>query len=189
MPQDLTGAMMSQPLGNTGITLKPFVANGFDDDFDINRQPSLGLMTTYEPTDNVRLAMTHYYGPDQPNQVSEKRYITVAEAHWQVAEPWSVAAEYLYGTEQTSSGHRHWQGVAAITNLDLTSRWRLFGRWSYLNNPEGFVEVPAGERHEGGLGAAFYLHPEIECRVEYRHDFVKNASDFDQVLTHVTFGF
>ena len=62
-PQDLVGGMLTLPVGKTSVTLKPFISEDFQGQFDFNQCPSAGLMTEYEPVHGINLAATGWVGP------------------------------------------------------------------------------------------------------------------------------
>ncbi len=62
-PQDLIGVMVTQPLGNTGITLRPFISADFQGVFDFDQSPSGGLNVEYRPNKDFDLAVTGWVGP------------------------------------------------------------------------------------------------------------------------------
>ncbi|MEX0886713.1 MAG: outer membrane beta-barrel protein [Phycisphaeraceae bacterium] len=186
MPRDLVGVILTQPIGD--FTLQPLVVNGFEDNLDSNHQPSVGLVVAWEPSDDLRLAVTNYYGPEMADRVGEKLYLLVVEGTWYVTPVLSVAGEYLYGSTEAVTGRQTWSGVASEMSLDLSERWRVFGRWSYLHDPDGFV-MSGRRQQEFGVGVALYLHPEVECRAEYRRDWINPGDNRHSVLAHVTFGF
>jgi hypothetical protein len=62
-PVNMRGIMLTEPLGNTNITLMPFAVTGFNDNPDIPGRPSYGLTTLYKPIDNLQLGLTNWIGP------------------------------------------------------------------------------------------------------------------------------
>jgi len=62
-PQDLVGLMITQPIGDTGITLKPFVSADFQGEFNFHQPLSTGLSAEYQPTSDVKLGVTDWVGP------------------------------------------------------------------------------------------------------------------------------
>ena len=189
MPHNLTGLMVTQPIGGTGFKVQPFVINGFDDDLDINRDPSVGVVAAYEPSHEFRLAVTNYFGPEMAGENGDKLYLVIVDGRWLIVPGWTLWAEYLYGNTESEDGRLQWTGAMALLNIDLNEKWRVFGRFSYLDDTDGFVTGRMGIQHEVGVGFGWYLHPMVELRTEYRHDFNKGTSDADSVFVHVTFGF
>ena len=61
-PQDLLGVMLTQPLGDTGVLLRPFIVNGFEGRAEFNESPSAGVKIEYQPCHELRFAMTNWVG-------------------------------------------------------------------------------------------------------------------------------
>jgi len=62
-PQDLVGFMITQPLGDTGLKLRPFMSLDFQGQFEYNQSPSTGIQAEYKPTRNLRMSLTAWVGP------------------------------------------------------------------------------------------------------------------------------
>jgi hypothetical protein len=196
LPQDLTGVMWTQPWGATGLTFRPFLINGFDDNLDINQQPSLGLTAEFQPCDELYLALTNYCGPEFAGNNDDKLYFVLPQVTWWVSPETSLSAEYLRGITQSPNGRLDWTGYALIVSHTLTERWRLFGQWSDLSDSEGFFSEAPRHGQQCSAGVAWYLHRHVEGRAEYRHDIVRNPalfgdndSESDSVSAHLTFGY
>lgn len=62
-PQDLIGVMITQPIGKTKLTLRPFLSEDFQGTYDFNQSPAGGLEAEYKPCRAVDLAVTNWVGP------------------------------------------------------------------------------------------------------------------------------
>jgi hypothetical protein len=62
-PQDLLGAMITQPIGNSGFSVRPFVTEGFESGYDFNQSPSAGVSAQYTPNRKIEFAATGWIGP------------------------------------------------------------------------------------------------------------------------------
>ncbi len=62
-PQDIVGAMLAQPIGDTGVTLRPFVSLDFQGQPEVNQPPSGGLQVEYKPSPELRFSWTNWAGP------------------------------------------------------------------------------------------------------------------------------
>jgi hypothetical protein len=71
-PQDLLGLMVTQPLGSTHITVRPFVAANFQGKSNLNGPPSAGLMLDYRPVHELDLALASWIGPGIGKPEDEK---------------------------------------------------------------------------------------------------------------------
>lgn len=62
-PQDLIGFMITQPIGDTGIKLRPFLSEDFQGAWMFDQPPSGGLMVEYQPRHDLDLGLTNWVGP------------------------------------------------------------------------------------------------------------------------------
>jgi hypothetical protein len=62
-PQDLIGFMVTQPIGQTGVKVRPFIVNGFDGHLNVDRPPSAGITVEYRPVHEWSFAVTNWVGP------------------------------------------------------------------------------------------------------------------------------
>jgi len=238
-PQDLVGIMLTQPLGETHVTLKPFVATGFEGLTDIRNAPAGGLMVQYRPKPELTLTLTNWVGPGYgesdwgneegagsggggygsgyggygagggtyggaygglsaienwlgPNLVSERGgviYFVDGNVVWKPREDLTLAGEALSGTTRGAESATGWQGLLALASVDLTDQWRVFGRWSFLNDSSGIITGAAQRRHELSAGLACQMTHNLELRGEYRHDFSNPQGDSDTVSVHFSLGY
>ncbi len=62
-PQDIVGLMLTQPLGDSHITLRPFAALDFQGQAEVNQSPAAGLVMEYKPIRNLKFSWTNWVGP------------------------------------------------------------------------------------------------------------------------------
>lgn len=223
--------MLTQPIGQTGLKVRPFLVNQFEGHFEFDQPPSAGVTVEYQPTHEWSFSVTNWVGPgflreDDDEQAAvgasgeysksadagssyygssavtagnwlgpdlEARrggtlYFLDAKATWLARPDLTLAAEALYGTTGSSSGRASWGGLLLLANYDLTDRWRVFGRWSFLNDADGLVTGTIQRRHELSTGVGFQVIRNVEIRGEYRHDFSNTDDDVDTVSVHLSFG-
>jgi hypothetical protein len=218
-PQDLIGVMITQPLGNTGFTFRPFLANGFLGHFNFDQAPSVGLTTEFHRNDSLRIELTNWIGPGVtpphedsyygyggndsysgteyvvenwrgPNLYSDRAgvlYFLDGSVQWLPRPDLTLAAEGLLAVSDRADKY-DWGGVMLLANFDITDRMRVFGRWSFLDDPQGLVTGVSDRRHEVSLGAGYQFIRGLELRGEYRHDFSQEQG-MDSVSVHLTFGY
>jgi hypothetical protein len=209
-PQDLVGIMLTQPLGDSGISVRPFVAAQFQGHASFYGPPSGGITVDYRPSNTLHLSLTNWIGPgleadlddvDEEYTVEYTEdwagpmfsadregtlYFVDAAARWYPRPDVTVAAEGLAATVGSSAGTLGWGGLMLMGNYDLSDRWRVFGRWSYLNDAMGIVTGLPQTRNELSVGAGWQFVRGIEVRGEYRHDFAR-SDDLDSFSVHLTF--
>ena len=188
-PQDLIGLMLTHRVADTNLIVRPMVISGLvDSGFDNNEQPSLAIMTEYRPSDAFSLAATYWNGPEMDRQVGEKLQFVDAHVIWHLNPCFLVAGEYLHGSTESSNGMLDWQGFLALTNWDLNEQFRLFAQYSLFDDRDGFLTGASETRKEANVGFGWYLHPLVEVRGGYRHDY-RPGGDRDNWDLHVTFGY
>jgi hypothetical protein len=244
-PQDLLGVMLTQSVGQTGITLRPFVVSSFEGRSDLTGPPSAGLVIEYKPTRVLTFSITNFFGPGFNRPESEyypaagganeysnhgsgytypsyspseyaspsagsykydytdrswlgpnleatrggSLYFVDAALTWMPRSDLTLSAEGLLAATGASAGHFAWGGALVLGNFDITDRLRVFGRWSFLDDPQGLITGEAQRRHELSGGFGFLITRGVEFRAEYRHDFSAAAGDVDSVSAHLTFSF
>jgi hypothetical protein len=55
--------MLTQPIGQTGITLRPFVTTGLEGYSDLVKPPSGGVVAEYQPAHELSVSVTNFVGP------------------------------------------------------------------------------------------------------------------------------
>jgi hypothetical protein len=173
--------------------------------------PSEGLITQFKPTDTLSLSLTNWVGPGfvtDPDDDSEYDSEDYLFRNWQGPDPYvdmggtmyfadgtvqwmptpdlTLAAEGLLALDGASPDRLGWGGAIFLANFDLTDHWRVFGRWSYLNDAQGLVTTAIQTRNELSAGIGYLIVHGVEVRGEYRHDFA-DTGDLDSVSVHLTF--
>jgi hypothetical protein len=211
-PQQLTGAMLTQPIGNTGFKIKPFVTAGFQD-ANVPDSPSVGVTLDYSPHKTFQVSATNWFGPGfrlgdpdgsyygsdaavenwwGPNLDAVNGgsiYFFDLKMTWRPLPPLTLCGEYLFANNTSSKGRFEWDGVMFLANYDVNDRFRVYGRWSFLNDPDWIVTGIFQRRNEISAGVAYQFYHNIETRFEYRHDFSSAVPDQDIFSVNLSFGF
>jgi hypothetical protein len=234
-PQDLGGVMLTQPIGDGNVKLRPFITTNFEGHAEIKHSaPLAGLLAEYRPNDNLRVAFTNMVGPgfkspdeeyaDEeqyavgdsasseaasapeyayshlvytvwdwtgPHIVGERDgtlYFADLSALWSPRPDLTLGAEALIALTGHSADRLGWYGFTTLANYDINDRWRIFGRWSYLDDTEGLITGIDETSQELSGGIAFQIVQGVELRAEYRHDF-ERSGDIDSISAHLTFSF
>jgi hypothetical protein len=212
-PQDLTGVMLTHPLGKSGVILRPFVVLGFDDMARLNDSVASGMMIEYRPSDKFSIAATGWYGPGiappsdpspwgssiwtltnawyGPDFESDGGHVQFLDlqANWRVRRDLTLAAEYLVARSRNPGEDVDWNGVLVLASYDLDDRWRVFTHYSYLNDTDGAVTELAQRRHAVAVGLGFHPQRDVDFTVEYRYDASDTAQDLNTVTINGSFGF
>jgi hypothetical protein len=211
-PQDLIGVMITQPLGNTGLTLRPFIANNFEGDSNFDQSPSGGAILEYGPTQSLKITLTNWVGPgfvrssadDYADEYAYENWygpeidyariggtFYMADAHitWQPTKALTLAAEGLLAMDGANADHPAWNGFLFLANYNITDKFRAFARFSYLNDPQWLVTGATQVAHEISGGLAYEILPGAEIRGEYRHDQSNALGGTDAISIHLTFAY
>jgi hypothetical protein len=212
-PQDLTGVMLTHPLGKSGVILRPFAALGFDDMASLNDSLAGGLMVEYRPSDALSLAATGWYGPgiappsdpnpygssiwtltnawSGPHFESDGGHVQFLDlsANWHARRDLTVGAEYLVARSSNPGEDVNWNGVLVLVNYDLDDRWRIFTHYSYLHDPDGAVTEVAQRRQAAAIGVGFRPQRNVDFTLEYRYDASDALEDLNTVTINGSFGF
>ncbi|MEA2734944.1 MAG: hypothetical protein QOE14_1395 [Humisphaera sp.] len=214
-PQDLTGLMLTHPLGDSGIILRPFVALGFDDMGKLNDSLAGGMMVEYRPADTFSIAATGWwgpgvsepgpyegfgapgsiwtltdawYGPEFGSDGGHMQFIDL-QATWRARRDLTLAAEYLVARSVNPGEDVSWNGALVLVNYDFDDRWRVFTHYSYLHDADAAVTEVAQRRHAVGIGLGFRPQRDVDFSIEYRYDASDNAQDLNTVTMNAAFGF
>jgi hypothetical protein len=223
-PQDLLGAMVTQPIGETGLQVRSFVTEGFQSAYDFNQAPSAGVTAEYKPNRKIELALTNWVGPGfvrdggrhlgQPfpraygGEYGDDPAGAVVE-NWQGPNLYATRASTLYFVDascivrpttdltltaqglfaRTGAGKdsTSWGGFMLLADYDLTDQLHVYGRWSYLEDPDWLITGVFQRCQELSLGAGYQIFAGWELRGEYRHDFSNATPDFDTATADLTF--
>ena len=218
-PQDLIGAMLTLPLGDSGIKIRPFISADFQGDYYFDQSPSVGLKVDFQPSSDLNFALTQWIGPgialtggepwhspypldsygenpeavisnwQGPHLLAERAgtlYFFDVKATWNAFPDLTLAAEFLLGTTNTDMGTFGWHGWLGLATYDLSDRAHLFGRFSYLDDPDWLITGFFQTRREVSCGFGYEILSDVEIRGEYRRDFSNIASDVDTLSIHLT---
>ncbi len=189
-PQDLIGAMITHPIADKRIILRPMLVSGLvNTGFDNNEQPSLAMMVEFRPHEHFSLAGTYWHGPEMDQRVGDKLYFVDVQATWYLTQCLSLAGEYLQGATESDAGSLDWRGFLALTNWDWNEKFRMFAQYSLFDDRDGFQTGVAESRQQASIGFGWYIYSLVEVRGEYRHDDRPVTGDSENWDLHLTFGF
>ena len=137
--------------------------------------------------DDPAAAVANWQGPHFLAERDGTLYFIDAKVIWHIRPDLSLAAEYLYGTTKTENGRFGWHGWVLLATFDVTDRIHVFGRFSYIDDPDWLVTGFFQTRREVSVGFGWRLNENIEIRGEYRHDFSNAYDDVDSASIHLTF--
>jgi len=174
-PEDLTGVMITQPFPDYNLVVRPMVVNGFNQNIDVNQQPSVALMVEYKPWECLSMAVTNWYGAENYDDNHDHLYFIDGQVKWCVNCRTKLQAECLFARTESPWGVFRWSGAVVIGTYDWNEKIRLFAQWSMLDDPQWWLTPVSQEIQEFNIGFSYFLHPHVEIRTEYRHDISHRA--------------
>ncbi len=182
-PQDLVGGMVTVPIPHTGLTLRPFISEDFQGQYDFNQSPSGGLMTEYEPAHGLDLAVTGWVGPG-----------IVLEQGRHIQSPYDAGA---YGDDFSSTLISRWQGphlsgerAGTLGFVEAKATWQALAD---LRFSAEFLQGTSGTQYGrwGWFGAAGQVDYDLtdQWRIYSRLSFLDDSNwlttgDFQRVYEY-----
>jgi hypothetical protein len=158
-PQDLIGFMVTQPIGDTGVTLRPFMSADFQGAYYFDQPPAGGLMVEYQPNPDWDFALTNWVGPgfvqmggqplrepyEKPGAGYDEPYASNLVANWQgpnlhalrggtvyfaeAKATWKPTVDLSLGAEALLSTTDHSSGQSGWYGCMLLANYSLTDRW------------------------------------------------------------
>jgi len=197
IPFTHTGVRVSYAPTDT-VTVYAGLNNGWDQLTDGNRQKTLELGTTLNPTKPLTITVSGYFGTEQATPPGVQlgtgaqgtRDMFDAVANYIVSNSLSLGAEYLYADQKDvpGTGTAKWSGLALYGTFMLNSQWRATVRGEYFDDKQGFhfatVNTGTGglmgtKYTEGTLTLSYLPNNAVEVRTEVRGDKANNAVFLD----------
>jgi len=198
IPFTHTGVRASFAPSDT-ITLYGGLNNGWDQITDGNRNKTLELGASFNPTKALTFTVSGYFGDEQATPPGAQasvgsqgnRNMIDAVANFTVSNAMNLGAELLYAAQEdvpNNVGTAKWDGFALYFNMMLNAQWRLSVRGEYFDDKKGFhfatVDPNTGglrgtKYQEGTLTLAYLPNSSFEFRTEVRGDKANNEVFID----------
>jgi hypothetical protein len=166
------------------------VANGWDQDIDVNRGKTGGLYALWSPSLAAHLGLGVLYGPEEESVETNRRTAWVGTLLLQPGEKWVIGAESVYGEEPhaaLSGGLARWYGEMLFSHLRWGKHLALTARVDELDDSGGsrtgtpqllrsYTLSPQYLVGGGFYGLFRYLErtslklPEVALRLDLRYD-------------------
>lgn len=177
---------------NDKVSILGMVANGWDQETDINDGKTFGTQIAVTPIENVTILFNWAGGPETTDE-SNWRHIFDVVASIAITDKTELQLNFDYGMEENTSlvtpgDDAEWWGFAGVIRHD-------FNNWFSLNFRGEFFDDEDATR-ASGLGASeelweititpeFRINEHFVARVEYRHDesSLSAFADDDGTLT------
>jgi hypothetical protein len=170
------------------FTANLYLVNGWDVTTDNNKGKTFGASFVVTPIDPVQLTFNFMYGPEQPNNTSNNRFLFdwIAALKAKKNLTFMVNLDYAHENKDPLNGGQDsdWYAVAVYAKYEFTDSFSTSIRAEYFNDQDGVRTGIAQELKEITLTAEFKIAKNLLVKPEYRHDW-SNQNGFDS--EHNTF--
>lgn len=190
IPFTHTGVLVSYPIFDQ-LSVTGGAVAGWDNVDDNNDSPSFMGNATWTPHAAFALAVNGIYGPEQNNNIGNKRGIVDVVASIKPCDPITLSLNYDYGFEVNAIGaskDASWQGIAGIISYAITDRISTALRGEWFDDPQGFRSGLSQDLYEATLDLKYLVTQHAFVRLEYRHDESTNKNAFQAGATKAVSG-
>jgi hypothetical protein len=170
------------------FTANLYLVNGWDVTTDNNKGKTFGASFVVTPIDPIQLTFNFMYGPEQPNNTSNNRFLFdwIAALKAKKNLTFMVNLDYAHENKDPLNGGQDsdWYAVAVYAKYEFTDSFSTSIRAEYFNDQDGVRTGIAQELKEITLTAEFKIAKNLLVKPEYRHDW-SNQNGFDS--EHNTF--
>ena len=214
---------LAEPLTHTGVraTYKLFkdkvttywgVNNGWDNVIDNNQWKTLESGFSFSPIDKVTWMTSLYFGPENTQTSSHKRFLLSNVLGWDATDKLSFKSEFTIGNEHRvkdllnplaatggtneTFGNVDWFGWAGYAHYNLTEKWGMVARMEVFRDPDYF-RLNALNGGAAGIstttwemtfGTDYKLYDNLTGRLEYRLDRSNQQRPFNADAHQSTIG-
>jgi putative OmpL-like beta-barrel porin-2 len=195
IPFTHTGGLVSYPVTDK-FSVGGGIVLGWDNVADNNDSPSFLANSSWIVTDQVSLAGTFIYGPEQTDHSGRKRGLGDLVATIKPTDALTFLLNYDYGNEQKAAldgSSAEWQGFAAIGSYNFTDRFSMALRGEWFEDSDGARTGAAQTLWEWTATAKYLVTQHLYGQAELRRDqgtkntFVKNNDLFNKGQTIIGF--
>src|SRR5262245_46008729 len=184
IPFSNTGMLFSYPLTDKiSVTAGP--VPGWDEVLTPNYGWTGMGNITYAATDQVTLAANGIYGPQQTNNIGNKRGVVDLVGTIKATDALTFSLNYDWGHEDGASltgGPAIWQGFSAIANYAFTDRLTWAYRMEFFNDWDGARTGTKQRLWEYTIDCKYLVTQHFYTQVELRQDF-SNKEVFQEGTT------
>ena len=170
------------------FTANLYLVNGWDVTSDNNKGKSFGASFVVTPIKPVQLTFNFMYGPEQPNNNSNNRFLFDWIGAFQATKKLTFMANIDYGHEDqdplNGGNNSEWYGIAVYAKYDFTDFFSTSIRAEYFDDKNGVRTGIAQTLKEITITTEFKIAKNLLLRPEYRHDW-SDQKGFDS--QHNTF--
>ena len=179
---------MAQYAFSKAFSTSLYLVNGWDVTNDNNKGKTVGASFGFTPIEPLSLTFNFMYGPEQPNNNSNNRFLFDWIGAFKATKKLTFMANIDYAHEDNdplnSGKDSQWYGVAAYAKYEFNDFFSASIRGEYFNDKNGVRTGIAQELKEITLTPEFKVAKNLLLRPEYRHDW-SDRKGFDS--KHATF--
>jgi hypothetical protein len=172
IPFTHTGVIATYPITDK-LSVSAAGIGGWDNVNDNNQSPSFLGNVVWTITDQVALAATGIYGPEQTSNVGRKRALGDVVLTVKPCDPLTLVLNYDYAQEDDASLSGRtaiWQGIAAIGNYQFTDRFSMALRGEWFEDHGGSRTGVRQTLYEGTASLKYQITQHLYGRFEMRRD-------------------
>lgn len=173
IPFTHTGIMLGYPVTDK-FNLNFYLVNGWDNTEDNNKGKSVGISTTYTPSETFSITTNLIYGPEQNNNNSDNRFLVDLISTIKPSKNLSIILNADYGNEKRidpNGKDADWKGISAILKYDFNDKYGIALRGEYFKDTDGVRTGISQEVKEFTITPEIRLTHGLIIRPEYRHDW------------------
>lgn len=186
--------MVSYPITDK-LTVAGAGIGGWDNVNDNNQSPSFLGNVAWTATDQISLAATGIYGPEQTSNIGRKRALGDIVLTVKPVDPLTLVLNYDYAQEDDAALNGRtaiWQGFSGIANYQFTDRFSLALRGEWFEDHGGSRTGARQSLYEGTVTAKYLVTQHLYGRVELRRDSgtvdsFQDGNDFKDGQTTIGF--
>lgn len=200
VPFTHTGVRAQYNLFNDKVTTYWGLNNGWDANLDNNTFKTWEFGLGSQLTETLSWLSSIYYGPENANQNSHRRFLLSNVASWNATEKLSFKGEITFGAQNRMvatnlNENARWFGLGGHVHYNLTDRWGLAYRMELFRDIEssrtdptraGFIA--ADTLWEMTFGTDYKIYDGLTGRLEYRFDKGEQNSVFNSDSSQSTLG-
>lgn len=176
------GFRASYPL-TSRLNASYWLTNGLNQTEDFNGFKSHAVLLNFTPTRRLSANLNYFHGQEQRavngRAPRGRSHFLDAYVTWQASDRWTMASEADYAIERVAPGAapRVVFGGAGYARYRLARNVHLAGRFTYLNDREGWFSGASQALKDATMTATFELNDGFQMRWELRRDW-SNAAWF-----------
>ncbi len=211
IPFTHTGVRATYKLFQDKLTTFWGLNNGWDQNVDNNTWKTWETGLSYNLTDKLNYTNSLYFGPENSQTASHKRFLLTNVVSYQATERLATKAELNFGNQHriptgaTLTGpddpglnydNAQWFGLALYARYAMTEKWGMATRFELFRDKDRFRTSAGGTSPATAtstlwavtLGTDYKIYENLLGRLEYRFDKSNESAAFSSDQSQSTVG-